>query len=217
MYYSNEALNPRPKRGRPPKQAAKPDIEPQVTLDLYTTIVPVVRPFLFAPEINPASAFSVFSAKFDSEEELLVSRRSSPEDAETSLSQKLASLRALSSKWIETPKAPVKGEEFLDDEMDEDDEDEEEDDFESLKSKSNPKLASKSKADSAKPKAKAPVIKQKIPKKSPAIIPKRPPKPEKPKAKRIMPRTVKEEANKKKDEGNKKGSKTLKKILPRKK
>ena len=70
-YYSNEALNPRPKRGRPPKQAVKLDIEPQVTLDIYTTVSGPIRPFLFIPEMNPSSAFSIFSSKFDSEEDLL--------------------------------------------------------------------------------------------------------------------------------------------------
>ncbi len=44
-YYSNEALNPRPKRGRPPKQVAKVEIEPQVTVDMYTTVPPVCRIF----------------------------------------------------------------------------------------------------------------------------------------------------------------------------
>ena len=36
-YYSNEALNPRPKRGRPPKQAQKVEFEPQYTADVYIT------------------------------------------------------------------------------------------------------------------------------------------------------------------------------------
>ena len=48
-YYSNEALNPRPKRGRPPKQTAKVELEPQVTVDLYTTVPPSARLFLFIP------------------------------------------------------------------------------------------------------------------------------------------------------------------------
>ena len=47
-YYSSEALNPRPKRGRPPKQVAKIEIETQVTSDIYTQVPP------------PAPAFSTF-------------------------------------------------------------------------------------------------------------------------------------------------------------
>ena len=61
-YYSSEALNPRPKRGRPPKQAAKLEVEPQVTIDIFTTVPPEVRTFLFTPENNIASPFSIFSS-----------------------------------------------------------------------------------------------------------------------------------------------------------
>lgn len=105
-YYSNEALNPRPKRGRPPKQAVKPDIEPQVTLDIYTTVPITVRPFLFTPEIGNLSTFSIFSSKFDTEEDLLNSRRQNL-GSEDSLNQTLASLRALSSRWLENSTSPV--------------------------------------------------------------------------------------------------------------
>ena len=51
-YYSNEALNPRPKRGRPPKQVAKVEIEPQLTMDMYTTVPAPVRLFLYLPEVE---------------------------------------------------------------------------------------------------------------------------------------------------------------------
>lgn len=102
-YYSNEALNPRPKRGRPPKQAVKLEIEPQITLDIYTTIPSSVAPFLFTPEIHPSSQLSVFSSKFGSEEDWLNARRLQGSDTEASLNQKLASLRALSNRWIENP------------------------------------------------------------------------------------------------------------------
>ena len=100
-YYSNEALNPRPKRGRPPKQQAKVEIEPQVTLDHYQTVPNTVRPFLFNPDISHASAVT-FSAKFDSKEELLASlKNNGPSEHEQtleSLNQRLASLRRLSRK-----------------------------------------------------------------------------------------------------------------------
>lgn len=103
-YYSNEALNPRPKRGRPPKQAAKLEIEPQVTTDIYTTVPTSVRPFLFTPDISSASAIT-FSAKFEGEDDFLSHRRQQvSSDKEINLedfNQKLASLRTLSNRWME--------------------------------------------------------------------------------------------------------------------
>lgn len=105
-YYSNEALNPRPKRGRPPKQAVKQEIEPQVATDVYTTVPSVVRPFLFVPELT-ASAVT-FSSKFDTEEQLLASRRHAHGEVSDqglqSINQKLAALRDLSSKWLDQEK-----------------------------------------------------------------------------------------------------------------
>ncbi len=105
-YYSNEALNPRPKRGRPPKQAIKQEIEPQVTTDVYTTVPPSVFPFLFIPDLT-ASAVT-FSSKFDTEEQLLASRRHAHDVTNDqnlqSINQKLAALRNLSSKWLDVEK-----------------------------------------------------------------------------------------------------------------
>lgn len=100
-YYSSEALNPRPKRGRPPKQAAKIEIEPKLTADIYTTIPPAFRPFHFAPEItNPLSV--TFSSKFENEEELLANLRSGSASRSNAqlqaLNEKLESLRSLSTK-----------------------------------------------------------------------------------------------------------------------
>jgi hypothetical protein len=202
-YYSNEALNPRPKRGRPPKQAAKPDIEPQVTLDIYTTVPPAVRPFLFTPEMSPSSAFSVFSSKFESEEDLLTSRRNLGDDA--SLSQKLASLRALSSRWMEQPKAPPKPAEFVD-EGDFDEDDFEEDDFEEEpRSKSKPKKSTS--AGRGKSKNKNPSKSSSS--KSNSSSAKASAKATKPKAKRIMPRAKQETKRQAK-------AKPLKKIVPKK-
>jgi Uncharacterised protein family (UPF0158) len=103
-YYSNEALNPRPKRGRPPKQAAKLEIEHQISTDIYTTVPPDIRLFLFTPDYTSSSAVT-FSSKFESEEDLLASRRahasSSPDMSLESLNQKLATLRSLSNRWLE--------------------------------------------------------------------------------------------------------------------
>jgi len=101
-YYSNEALNPRPKRGRPPKQVQKPDIEIQISRDIYTMVPPELRTFLFAPEIHGGGALS-FSAKFETEE-TLTSRRlgqTDQEDVSTNITETLASLKKLSDKWIE--------------------------------------------------------------------------------------------------------------------
>src|SRR5579863_2930868 len=63
-YYSTEALNPRPKRGRPPKQVVKVEVEPQVVVDMYTTVPMVCCQFLYLPEITNAASVT-FSAKFD--------------------------------------------------------------------------------------------------------------------------------------------------------
>lgn len=105
-YYSNEALNPRPKRGRPPKQAVKQEIEPQVATDVYTTVPPAIRPFLFIPDLTASTV--TFSSKFDSEEQLLASRRNAQTEASDqnlqSINQKLAALRNLSSKWLDLEK-----------------------------------------------------------------------------------------------------------------
>lgn len=128
-YYSNEALNPRPKRGRPPKQAVKMEIEPQVSSDIYTTVPNGIRTFLFIPDT--ANSFVTFSSKFETEEELLASRRShqaSQADLSLeSLNQKLAALRNLSNRWLDKTDgkkpAPISR---LDEEEEEEEEDEEE-------------------------------------------------------------------------------------------
>ena len=100
-YYSNEALNPRPKRGRPPKQVVKVETEPQVTVDMYTTVPQPVMQFLYLPDITSASSVT-FSAKYDTEAQLLASLRGSSRvkvDAKLqALSERLESLRHLSSR-----------------------------------------------------------------------------------------------------------------------
>ena len=100
-YYSNEALNPRPKRGRPPKQVVKVELEPQVSLDIYTEVPAACRPFLYIPDITSASSVT-FSAKFETEEHLLASLRGSPrlrvDEKLEALSQRLESLRHLSAR-----------------------------------------------------------------------------------------------------------------------
>lgn len=116
-YYSNEALNPRPKRGRPPKQVAKVEMEPQVSADIYSQVPNSCRPFLYIPDITSAASVT-FSSKFESEEHLLASLRGSPrvrvDEKLEALSQRLESLRHLSDRLAgaekmfgsETPKKP---------------------------------------------------------------------------------------------------------------
>lgn len=110
-YYSNEALNPRPKRGRPPKQVAKVETEPQFSQDIYTTIAKAAKPFLFAPDYHSSSAIFTFSGKFASEADLLAHRRQQlqggvPIDMQN-LSKKLATLRSLSASWNTTEKERI--------------------------------------------------------------------------------------------------------------
>ncbi len=100
-YYSNEALNPRPKRGRPPKQVAKVELEPQMTMDIYTQVPQPCRHFLYIPDIVSAASVT-FSSKFETEEHLLASLRGSPrlrvDEKLEALSQRLESLRHLSNR-----------------------------------------------------------------------------------------------------------------------
>lgn len=115
-YYSNEALNPRPKRGRPPKQAQKVEIEPQLTADIYTKVPPVARPFLYLADLTASTV--TFSAKYDTEAQLIASLRgSSRAKIDTkleALSQRLESLQHLSSKLRDTDDLGiVKEEKFI--------------------------------------------------------------------------------------------------------
>jgi hypothetical protein len=104
-YYSNEALNPRPKRGRPPKQVIKVDTEPQYTEDLFLSVPNSVRAFLYTPNINNASSI-IFSSKFGSEKEFLANLKNSTTSKSTkeleALTQRLASLQDLSSRLATT-------------------------------------------------------------------------------------------------------------------
>jgi hypothetical protein len=103
-YYSNEALNPRPKRGRPPKQVAKIELEPQLTDDIYTTVPLVLRHFLFSADYS-TNAVS-FSAKFDTEAQFLANMKGTPKmkiDTKLEvLSQRLESLRQISNRVKDT-------------------------------------------------------------------------------------------------------------------
>lgn len=101
VYYSNEALNPRPKRGRPPKQVARVEMEPQITQDFFVKVPAAMRAFLYSPDTTNASS-ATFSSKFDNEEELRVKNKN-PMKAESivsleAISKKLSSLSDLSKK-----------------------------------------------------------------------------------------------------------------------
>jgi len=104
-YYSSEALNPRPKRGRPPKQVAKVEVEPQFSQDIYLRIPKEIKPFLFAPDYQGTSSVFTFSGRFSSQEELLAYRKRQHQDVNVietqDLNKKLETLRALSSSWAE--------------------------------------------------------------------------------------------------------------------
>ncbi|HEV8052555.1 MAG TPA: UPF0158 family protein [Parachlamydiaceae bacterium] len=136
-YYSNEALNPRPKRGRPPKQTQKTEIEPQVTTDIYTTVPNGLLGFLFIPDLtNPSSA--TFSSKFGNEGDLFSNRRPQLSDNDLSLETlniKLQELRSLSNKWKSpddekaAARATKKKVVSFDDDEDDDFDDDEDDDF----------------------------------------------------------------------------------------
>lgn len=100
-YYSSEALNPRPKRGRPPKQVVKVEVELEFALDIYTTIPSRARPFLYIPDISTAASVT-FSSKFESEEQLLASLRGTSrivvDDKLEALSKRLESLKHITDR-----------------------------------------------------------------------------------------------------------------------
>jgi hypothetical protein len=114
-YYSNEALNPRPKRGRPPKQAQKVELEPEYTIDIYKTVSSSVRPFLFNPDFTSTAV--TFSAKFDTEAQLIASLRGSSrvkiDTKLEALSQRLESLRHLSDRLKTTTGLGIESEEKM--------------------------------------------------------------------------------------------------------
>ncbi|MDF2549632.1 MAG: hypothetical protein K0S07_699 [Chlamydiales bacterium] len=104
-YYSNEALNPRPKRGRPPKQAVKTEAEPQVTVDIYLSVPKAVLPFLFTPDISSAASVT-FSSKFETEDDILAHRKVPQTGSGIALEKlqvKLDSLRNLAAHWASIP------------------------------------------------------------------------------------------------------------------
>lgn len=141
-YYSLEALNPRPKRGRPPKQIVKVTPEIQLSHDLFLTVPPAGRPFLYLPEISAATAIT-FSSKYDTEEEFLASRNQNRllGGSWHTIDDKLAALRTLAAKTTPEAKPSLEGSINWGDQDDEDDD--EDDDFDSPKKASAKKAALK--------------------------------------------------------------------------
>ena len=78
-------------------------MEPQYTVDIYTTVPSVVRQFLYIPDITSVTS-ATFSARFETEEQLLASLRGIPrmkvDEKLEALSQKLESLQKLSQRLI---------------------------------------------------------------------------------------------------------------------
>lgn len=181
-YYSNEALNPRPKRGRPPKQQEKVEMEPQVTVDIYTTVPSAVRPFLFTPDIT-SIADVTFSSRFETGQELLdhLKHGSSSYEMEESMSNinaKLAQLRELSSNWVkndeeEEPKAPSEPKSVLNDSY-EGLGDEDKELFKKLEEKQS--IIKEKQAQEPKKSAKKPAAKKEAKKPIKRIMPKEPSK-----------------------------------------
>ena len=185
-YYSSDALNPRPKRGRPPKLAQKIEFEPQITTDVYVNVPNGLRPFIFSPELTGASS-STFSSKFGYEEDLFASRRTITGDNDLSmegLESKLAVLRKLSSKWQDTEKVkPVVAEEFeeeidFNDDDDDDWSEDDDDDGDDEKFSKPKKAVKKTSKETEKPK-KAASSKAEKPASKPAKAPKKVAKPAK--------------------------------------
>lgn len=103
-YYSNEALNPRPKRGRPPKQVTKVEVVPQFSDDIYTQVPQGARPFVYLPDITSASSVT-FSSRFETEEQFIANlkmtgTRVQVTDKFRKLTDRLHSLKALSDRLM---------------------------------------------------------------------------------------------------------------------
>lgn len=217
-YYSNEALNPRPKRGRPPKQAAKQEIEPQITSDVYLTVTNTMRPFLFSPEITGAAGLT-FSSDFDAQGQLAARRQATESDTSlANFQQKLAALRQLSTHWVQDPKKPSGA--LLDDFDDDDDEDEEETSVRKRSGKGKANEAKKTKMTPAsKPSKEKPTKKTAVSKKAKAAKPaaKQPIPGKRPKPKRIIPVQKKiETKTQKKPTPQTKNNVVSKKVVPAK-
>lgn len=100
VYYQSEALNPRPKRGRPPKQIVKVEVQPQISADVFTTVPTGLHPFLFVPDLNSPSDIT-FSSRFGTHAELLEFYRKATRNTDNlakleELSHKLSNLQDLS-------------------------------------------------------------------------------------------------------------------------
>jgi len=106
-YYSSEALNPRPKRGRPPKQIAKVETEPQFSNDIFVTVPKPIKPFLFLPEYQAGISAFTISSKYTSEADMISHRRrdfvAAPVNDLNDVQRQLAALKSLTTKFGHEP------------------------------------------------------------------------------------------------------------------
>lgn len=165
-YYSNEALNPRPKRGRPPKQTVKIEVEPQLSDDIFNQVPSGLHSFLYLPTINTSQEVT-FSPVFSTHEDLLASYRSQERATSTierleALSQKLATMHNISShlnsELLKRPDSPITS---LDGEDEDEDDWDDEDDSDDEDEENSKPLKAKSAKRKSKPAAKKPPVKKK--------------------------------------------------------
>lgn len=96
-YYANDALYPKPKRGRPPKHGDKIKAETKFSFDTYSGVPEAIHPFLFIPDTTSLQ-LTTFSSKYESEEDLMthVKPKSDHRDITSqleTLSQRVESMR----------------------------------------------------------------------------------------------------------------------------
>ncbi|MDA8773980.1 UPF0158 family protein, partial [Chlamydiia bacterium] len=101
-YYSHEALNPKPKRGRPPKQAQKIESVTSMTNDYYTMIPRDLYAFLFVPRLNSTRELT-FSSEHETQEEYDTSLVDADSENDTlssleNLTKKIKSMQSLQDK-----------------------------------------------------------------------------------------------------------------------
>lgn len=99
-YYTKEAINPRPKRGRPPKMAQKVEKEPDFSADFYVGVSPMLRHFLYVPEYTGEPI--TFSKRAPQSGQYIQARRQRKSEQSTvrleQFSKRLESLQLLSDR-----------------------------------------------------------------------------------------------------------------------
>lgn len=99
-YYTKEAINPRPKRGRPPKVTQKVEKEPDFSSDYYQNISTILRHFLYVPEYTGEPI--TFSQRTPQSSQYLEARRQRKSELSSKrleqFSKRLESLQVLSDR-----------------------------------------------------------------------------------------------------------------------